>query len=203
MDSLLLLGYEAAATLLPFLIAMAVLARRQPKRFSGAGIPLLVFGVYLTGVFYFTGAGTLYDLLMYSLDIRATQINLVPFSHTIDRTAYLLNVVLFFPLGILAPLIWNRLRRFGALLGASLGFSLLIELSQLLNNRSTDVDDLILNTLGGLIGFGCYKIWARCTGSRKSRQGLPMSSFLIGLAAAFIGRFLLYNEIGLVRLLYF
>ena len=28
------------------------------------------------------------------------------------------------------------------------GFSLLIELSQLLNNRRTDVDDLILNTRG-------------------------------------------------------
>ncbi len=203
MDSLLFLGYEGLVSLLPFLLVLLPAARRHPKRFAGAGIPLLFFGIYLSGVFYFTGAGTLYDLLLYSLDIRASQINLIPFSHTIDQTAYLLNVVLFLPLGILAPLLWDRLRRLLPLLGVSFGFSLLIELSQLLNNRSTDVDDLILNTLGGLAGFGLYKLWNRCTGGRWQLRGLPTSSFFLGLAASFFGRFFLYNEFGLASLLYF
>lgn len=203
MDSLLFLGYEGLSSLLPFLLVLLPLARRHPKRFSGVRLPLLLFGVYLAGVFYFTGAGTLYDLLLYSLDIRASQINLIPFSHTIDQTAYFLNVVLFLPLGILAPLIWGQLRRFLPLAGIGFGFSLLIELSQLLNNRSTDVDDLILNTLGALVGFGLYRVWTRCTGGRWQTEGLPTTSFVLVLATAFFGRFFLYNEFGLAALLYF
>ncbi|HBT95229.1 MAG TPA: hypothetical protein DEB24_03600 [Coriobacteriia bacterium] len=42
-----------------------------------------------------------------------------------------------------------------------IGLSLLIELSQLLNNRLTDIDDLIINTVGALIGFLLCRIVVR------------------------------------------
>lgn len=203
MESLLFIGYEAVATLLPFCLALLMLGKRHRQQVPAYPVLLGVFALYLVGVFYFTGAGTLYDLLLYGLDVRSSQINLIPFSHTIDQTAYLLNVLLFVPLGILVPLIWDRLCRTLPMLGVSFGFSLLIELSQLLNNRSTDVDDLILNTLGGLVGFGLFRLWDRCTGGRFRLRGIPLGELPLYLFAAFLGRFFLYNEFGLAGLLYF
>lgn len=203
MESLLFIGYEAVSTLLPFLLAFLMLGKRHRQQGPGYPVLLGLFALYLVGVFYFTGAGTLYDLLLYGLDVRTSQINLIPFSHTIDQTAYLLNVLLFVPLGILAPLIWDRLCRVLPMLGVSFGFSLLIELSQLLNNRSTDVDDLILNTLGGLVGFGLFLLWDRCTKGRFRLRGTPLWELPLYLFIAFFGRFFLYNEFGLAGLLYF
>ena len=63
------------------------------------------------------------------------------------------NVVIFAPLGLLPPLLWRRCRHFWAALGLSAGVSCLIEFLQLFVGRSVDVDDVILNTLGGLLGY--------------------------------------------------
>lgn len=63
------------------------------------------------------------------------------------------NVLIFAPLGFFAPLLWKPLRRWWAALGLSAAVSLLIEFLQLFLGRSVDVDDLILNTLGGLLGY--------------------------------------------------
>ncbi len=37
-------------------------------------------------------------------------------------------------------------------------FSLIIELSQLFNGRITDIDDLLMNTLGALIGWVIFRL---------------------------------------------
>lgn len=63
------------------------------------------------------------------------------------------NVVIFAPLGLLPPLLWKRCRHLWAALGLSAGVSCLIEFLQLFVGRSVDVDDVILNTLGGLLGY--------------------------------------------------
>lgn len=49
-------------------------------------------------------------------------------------------------------------------------FSLLIEISQLLNFRASDVNDLILNTAGALGGFGIYQIGHRALGYIKRHR---------------------------------
>ena len=100
-------------------------------------------------MFHLTGAGALSDALRYGIH-RPDQINLIPFSREIDRIAYFQNVLLFLPLGFLVPHISPRWSSFSGTAFTSFGFSLLIELSQLLNNRRTDVDDLILDTLGAV-----------------------------------------------------
>ena len=63
------------------------------------------------------------------------------------------NVLIFVPLGFLPPLLWKKWRHFWATLPLCAGVSLLIEFLQLFLGRSVDVDDLILNTLGGLMGY--------------------------------------------------
>lgn len=69
------------------------------------------------------------------------------------------NVIGFVPYGALLPAI--REKRMGFLKTALLSFelTLLIEVSQLiLRVGSCDVDDMILNTLGGCIGYGIYRL---------------------------------------------
>ncbi|MCP9752977.1 VanZ family protein [Ferruginibacter sp. HRS2-29] len=68
------------------------------------------------------------------------------------------NVVGFIPLGLLLPLLFNWKRGWQAVFGVFL-ISLSFELAQLLFALGVfDVDDLILNTLGGLIGYIIYWI---------------------------------------------
>jgi len=67
------------------------------------------------------------------------------------------NIVGFIPLGILLPLLIPLFRKIGWLIGAVFLVSLLFEITQLLTGIGAfDVDDLILNTIGGLVGYILY-----------------------------------------------
>ena len=61
------------------------------------------------------------------------------------------NIALFIPFGALICCLYNWKISNGILFGA--GVSLGIELFQLLLPRATDIDDLLLNTFGMLIGY--------------------------------------------------
>lgn len=84
------------------------------------------------------------------------QINYQPLV-TLDATA-VPNVIMFIPLGILLPLI-SRVSGVLAATGVSALASLSIELTQLLsyiafnNGRACDINDILVNTLGGVIGY--------------------------------------------------
>lgn len=72
------------------------------------------------------------------------------------------NILAFLPFGLLGPLVLRRLRKFRAVFFYSFLLSLIIELVQgYLGVGVMDVDDLILNVLGGVIGYGCYSIFFR------------------------------------------
>ena len=67
------------------------------------------------------------------------------------------NVLLFFPLGILLPLVWRHLRVWRGI-QIAIALSVSIELAQYLSStwgsyRSTDVNDVILNFLGACLGL--------------------------------------------------
>jgi glycopeptide antibiotics resistance protein len=81
------------------------------------------------------------------------------------------NVMLFFPLGILMPLVWTRLRFWRAILIAiALSFS--IELGQYLsrawNNRTADVNDVMLNVFGAFLGLAFVFLLRLLRGSQHS-----------------------------------
>jgi len=71
---------------------------------------------------------------------------------------FLGNIVLFIPIGFLLPLLFAKLENgiYTVLIG--LGLSLFIEIMQLPQQRSSDVDDLWLNATGALVGFVIYRI---------------------------------------------
>lgn len=71
---------------------------------------------------------------------------------------FLLNIIMFVPLGFLLPVVFKRLRSWHGVLAVSLAFTVATELLQLISYRGTDIDDVIANTVGGLCGFALYLV---------------------------------------------
>lgn len=70
------------------------------------------------------------------------------------------NVVGFIPLGLFWPYVFPKMRNFLMVLLVCFECSLVIEIIQLTCKiGSFDVDDLLLNTLGGAFGCLLYYIW--------------------------------------------
>lgn len=207
MKEIALIAYGFLCVMLPALLLYGILHRLY--RAKGIAEPrnrfamILVLSVYVAGVFFFTGAGTIYDIRQYGLDAMALHANLSPFSDkSIDIVAYLLNVVLFLPFGFLLPLIWPEKDKFWKVLLAGAAFSMLIELSQLLNIRNSDIDDLLLNTLGTVVGFVLYRRYAALT-KREKRMGTGFrAEALLYFLVMFLGHFLLFHELGFAKILY-
>lgn len=77
------------------------------------------------------------------------------------RMHYVMTYIFIFylsmALGFLLPMIWRRCRFHQVLLIGMLS-SLAIEIMQLFNWRVSDIDDLLMNTLGAVIGFFLFRL---------------------------------------------
>lgn len=206
MEEVFFYGYEFLSGFIPFLITFPLFLYSKRKRGLDISkisyVIIVVFSIYIIVVYHFTSAGTFYNGLTYQLKILKDKINFIPFSKDIDFIAYFLNIVLFLPLGFLVPLILKKINKLKYILGIGLGFSMIIEVSQLLNNRRTDIDDLILNTIGVIVGFILYRIFDKCTNSKYQLNEIPVSLMITSILVSFIGRFLFFYEMGLARVLY-
>lgn len=69
------------------------------------------------------------------------------------------NVGVFVPIGIFVPVLFKKDIRGTAITGAFI--SLCIETGQIPIERTTDIDDIILNTSGAVIGYEIYYIFSR------------------------------------------
>ena len=66
---------------------------------------------------------------------------------------YFENTLLFMPLGFLVPLLWRREQMVEKTVSIGFLFSLFIEAAQLFSFRATDIDDLLMNTMGTWLGY--------------------------------------------------
>ena len=91
----------------------------------------------------------------------------------------LLNVVMFLPLGLLVPMVFRRQRRFWRTALTALCCTAAIETIQYFIGRSADIDDVIMNFLGTVLGYGIFAL-ARLLFSRSrtwhEALGLPFSA---------------------------
>lgn len=88
-------------------------------------------------------------------------INVIPLSAGMGL-GFILNIFLFIPLGFLCPLMSKTLERAGNTFFIGLGLSLFIEIVQLFTlYRATDIDDLITNVIGTMIGYLCFRLIAK------------------------------------------
>ena len=80
------------------------------------------------------------------------------------------NVLAFMPFGFFLPVFSGRCKKFWRTAFYSFELSLLVELLQLVFRvGSFDVDDLLLNTLGGMAGYGLYRLFVRYYHQRNQR----------------------------------
>ena len=116
-------------------------------------IGLWLFAFYVAGLVAVTGVFQ----LLFMKPVFAPYFN---FELFIDIFAcpmqYLLNFFLFVPMGFLVPLLWKQYRTENHVLLFGFGTSFAIEVLQMFCGRTTDVDDLLMNTLGALIGYWMF-----------------------------------------------
>ena len=68
------------------------------------------------------------------------------------------NIVAFMPLGFLLPLVFKRTDRLVVITGITLLTSITAEICQyIFNVGGLDIDDVLLNTLGGGLGYLIYR----------------------------------------------
>ena len=184
------------------LLALAVYLAARPlrlKRLRGKGLAttpwhegaLALFLVFLAGLLWLT---VLPEILWRDghIVLRPEGLggfNLRPFiifyqsrilARQGNRTYFLINfwgnIGMFLPMGFFPAIIWRKGRWWKAMLSGA-GLSLAIELCQLPMMRGTDIDDLWLNTLGALLGYGLAwlvgKLWPALTEKCKVREVSP------------------------------
>lgn len=108
--------------------------------------------------------GKLQPLIFDSTKVFPFRINLLPIVHMFDyvnKNEALLNFIgntaMFIPIGIIFPAVYKELNIPFKAIAAGVGFSLCVEILQLpFYDRVTDIDDLLMNTLGYLTGYGVY-----------------------------------------------
>lgn len=89
-----------------------------------------------------------------------------------ERFEVLANVALFVPLGALLPIFWRKLSWWATDL-ICLGATCVIEFVQPLFNGICDLDDVIANALGGVIGCAAAKIAILIKKLVKNREKRP------------------------------
>lgn len=143
-----------------FLLVMILLAKSKKLKYTYLQYALITtFVIYLLSVIH---------LVLFPIDVNIglyanqapwySSINFIPII-TIDLKTFILNVIMLIPFGMYLPLINNKFN--SAKKAAKMAFliSLSIEILQctigatLGSLRSSDVNDIIANTLGAVIGY--------------------------------------------------
>lgn len=118
---------------------------------------MLYLVISLKDIVGFPALSDLERSIMFGRPIFYPVFNFIPFSSGIEISS-ILNIIFFMPFGFLLPTLWKEFRSFLPTVLAGFLFSLIIEVGQLFTIRATDVDDLIMNTLGTALGFIIFKL---------------------------------------------
>ena len=141
----------------PFILIYHILMLKKHKKAQKRGvfphiIAAYVFCFIVSFVFSATGIPDTESFRLYMM-----RVSLTPFVIE-NNEQLLLNILLFVPFGFFAPLLWKRFQNIFRTFFLGFFFSLFIEVSQLFCHRVSDIDDLIMNTIGTLIGFVLFWI---------------------------------------------
>ena len=114
------------------------------------------FAFYLASIYIITGMPTAYNCSFDGF------VYLVPFvGMAYDMLNSLLNVVLFVPLGFFLPFLCDRFGKLKSTLLCGFLATFFVEALQLFTYRKTDINDIITNMLGTLIGFFIFRLISR------------------------------------------
>lgn len=139
------------------------------KRTTKYYLAILLFLFYLMLVYRLTGMTGLIWWIRSPL-IMTDRIMLIPFASSNDIVPFLYNVLMTIPFGFLLPAIWSEFRSIKKVALAGFILSLTIETLQLFTLRLTAVDDLMMNTLGAVIGYLIFKALYRLFRKKQTKE---------------------------------
>lgn len=142
---------------LPSVFVLQYLVFRRQSFSRAAAVAVFMF--YLMGVFAVVGIPTVHSWHFHP------EFNWIPIIDIVNSPPdyirnTVLNMILFMPLGFLVPMLWKEYRSLRVAVWLGLLLSLFIEILQMFTFRLTDVDDLITNTAGCVLGFYAGRLFS-------------------------------------------
>lgn len=147
MFRILSLGTEIIAASIVLIPLMLVLGKTLIHN-AGRTICYTVFALYLAAVYVMTGLPSAFYI---RLDLSCDFVPFVGMASNIE--ANLLNVLLFVPLGLMLPILASKYRSLKRTVLFGLAMTTLIEFLQIFTYRATDINDIITNVCGTMIGY--------------------------------------------------
>jgi len=121
------------------------------------------------------------------MDYQSRSLNLIPFAGISRGTVREMidNVIVFIPLGLLLSINFKQRANLWQKLAFVALFSLAAEIAQfVLAIGTTDITDVITNTLGGFVGLAAYSLISKYADSEKLDRLIAIVG--IGLLVAFM-----------------
>lgn len=124
--------------------------------------------------------------------------NLIPFfsviyavnsGHTTAMYLIILNVIMFVPMGALLPCVFKKAKHFAVTALISLGVTLLIEIIQIfLPGRAFDIDDVLFNAIGAVLGYAFYAAFMRvCRKEKRKKREIAVICAVLAILPAVFG----------------
>lgn len=134
----------ASAILIPILFLYHIFIFHNIKKTAA----YILFSLYLAAICFLVGFPNIAGMRI------VLSHNFIPLRGMLtDITNSYLNVLLFIPLGIFVPCLWPEYRSMMKTVGLGLMTSLGIEILQIFTFRATDINDVITNVAGTMIGY--------------------------------------------------
>jgi glycopeptide antibiotics resistance protein len=155
---------------------MAAIRRHRRK-----GLLFVLFLLYLAMLCYFLffsesfGRTDTMREYRYNLHLFQEIARFTIHRHTLGFRIFFINVfgniLAFMPMGFFLPALWGMRKRGVLVVLCCFSLSLLVEVTQLVCRLgSFDVDDLFLNTLGGLLGYLVFLVCHALAANQSKRK---------------------------------
>lgn len=178
-----MLGYMIVAFPLYLIVRLVILKKRKKPVKKSQEVILALFVLYLVGLASQTimpkwNMGVDVSTGEFFFDVymsnQLAHVNTTPFQtitsymqvneyadgwDSISNLNLLGNVFVFSPIGFFIPLLWRRMDSFKVIFFIGLSVTCIIESIQYFIGRSSDIDDVILNTVGVVIGYWAYILY--------------------------------------------
>lgn len=157
-----------AGLFIAYLPVYFILRKKIPMARQAVGFLFAVCIIIILSATVFVG--------MTIVSSKNRSLNLVPFrvfteiwemGFTKQITQTLANIIMFMPLGFIFPVVFIKARTLYKTAIYMVSFSFLIEFTQYFTGRQADIDDIMLNTLGGISGYFLFTVAMKLFKNRK------------------------------------
>ncbi|CDX05185.1 VanZ-like protein [Desulfitobacterium hafniense] len=199
MNMVLMLFYSIFLVVMPVVIyQIMMMMLGESKSTLSHYLWTYIMMIYLWMVFSIAGIGSIWDIFAkggWSASLSQANINLIPFQSE-GLFTYYMNILMVMPLGFLLPYLWKNFRNIFKVALTGFLFSVFIEFSQLFTNRLVDIDDLMMNTVGAVLGYIIWRVIGEYFFSKNQldrTKALSVSEPVVYIVLACTCNFLLFN----------